>query len=181
MERIRKFERYCLRAALHIYRNEHNKFFISNSKIYDAANVSRIDLHILKLVRDFLANLRAIDNSFLHSYSHTPNYEIFANSVTEYIYPHSFTYFDSSNIIQNYENIPLTYHTSRHQAHKKSHIDQTTPPPPPPPPILKYSTTIPNGDFCDTYNRFSQKYWWVSSDPRKVDEIRITETRKDES
>ena len=162
MERIPKFERYCLHAALHIYRNEHNKFFISNSKIYDAANVPRIDLLILKLVRDYLANLRTIDNSFLHSYSHTPNYEIFANSITEYIYPHSFTYSDSSS---NYENISLIYHASRHQAHKKISYSSNNPP------ILKYLTTIPNKDFCDTY-RFRKKYWWVSSEPKKVDEIR---------
>ena len=172
MEKLRKFERFCLRASLHIYRNEENKYFISNSTIYNKANIPRIDIHILKLTRDYLANLRKIENPYLYAYSHPPEFELRCNSITEYIYPHTFTLFDASNIIQNDDNIPLIYHASRHQANKKISYDPLYNPP-----ILKYSTKIPTRDYSDAY-RFRKKYWWIPTDAKKADEIRKRAKRK---
>ena len=170
MEKLRKFERYCLRAALHIYRKDQNKHFISNQIIYNKANIPRIDNHIIKLSRDYYANLRNIKNSYLYSYSHTAEYEILPNTQTEYIYPHSFTFFDTNNIIQNDQNTPILYHIARHQANKKINYSL-------PNPTLKYSMTIPNRDHCDAY-KFLKKYWWIPVDKNKADEIRKRDKRK---
>lgn len=52
-ERIRKFERNCLRAALHIYRKIDSTHFINNKTLYNLADIPRIDNHILKLTRDY--------------------------------------------------------------------------------------------------------------------------------
>ena len=50
MEKIRIFERKCTRACLSIYRSEHSGYrkYVKNKKIYDLANIHRIDCHILK-------------------------------------------------------------------------------------------------------------------------------------
>ncbi|OXU17003.1 hypothetical protein TSAR_006388 [Trichomalopsis sarcophagae] len=58
MERIRKFERLCLRACLHIYRRSDTNKFISNKLIYDKANIPRIDSFFIKLNHDYFAKLK---------------------------------------------------------------------------------------------------------------------------
>ena len=57
MEKIHIFERKCIRACLSIYRSEHSGYrkYIKNKKIYDLANIHRIDCHILKLTRNHFA------------------------------------------------------------------------------------------------------------------------------
>ena len=54
MEKIRIFKRKCIRACLSIYRSEHSGYrkYVKNKKIYDLANIHRIDCHILKLTRN---------------------------------------------------------------------------------------------------------------------------------
>ncbi|OXU26695.1 hypothetical protein TSAR_016977 [Trichomalopsis sarcophagae] len=85
MEKIRKFERYCLRASLHIYRESENKHFISNKHIYDVANDPRIDNFIVKLTRDYYENLKKVNNHYLQSYSNTPEHSYIRHRNSEYI------------------------------------------------------------------------------------------------
>ncbi|OXU19415.1 hypothetical protein TSAR_016630 [Trichomalopsis sarcophagae] len=172
MEKIRKFERYCLRAALHVYRESENKFFISNKNIYDLANIPRIDNHIIKLTRDYYANLNKVNNSYLQSYSNTTENSFITNRFSEYVTPHLFTFFDNHGLIQNINNVPIIYHASRHQSNKIIYYSL-----PDSPPLLKYSQAIPTRDFCDTY-KYKTKYWWIAEDEKTKDEIRKRNRRK---
>ena len=54
MERLRIFERNCLRKCLGKTRSMETDFkhLISNQKIYNEANINRIDIFIIKLIRD---------------------------------------------------------------------------------------------------------------------------------
>ena len=68
MEKIRIFERKCIRAYLSIYRSEHSgyKKYEKNKKIYDLANIHRIDCHILKLTRNhFVQAAKIKENSLI--------------------------------------------------------------------------------------------------------------------
>ena len=68
MEKIRIFERKCIRACLSIYRSEHSGYrkYVKNKKIYDLANIHRIDCHILKLTRyHFAQTAKFKENSLI--------------------------------------------------------------------------------------------------------------------
>jgi hypothetical protein len=68
MEKIRVFERKCIRACLDTYRSEHSGFkkYVSNKKIYNLANIHRIDCHILNLTRNHFAQAAKImENSLI--------------------------------------------------------------------------------------------------------------------
>ncbi|OXU25214.1 hypothetical protein TSAR_003005 [Trichomalopsis sarcophagae] len=150
MEKIRKFERSCLRASLHVYRNSDTKKFINNKFIYDKANVPRIDSFIIKLARDYYAKLKGSNNK----------------ASSGYLQPESFMFFDSIGYITSQNNIPLIYHIPRHSANKSIDISIN-----PSQLNLKYSTKIPERNTKDKY-KLNEKYWWLSNDPRTRDEVR---------
>ena len=65
MERIRIFERSCLRACLGKYRSETSEYkrYISNAELYRIANIPRTDNFGLKLCRKYHAKLPKIENN----------------------------------------------------------------------------------------------------------------------
>ena len=65
MENHGRFERSCLRACLYIYRKPDDKHCISNTILYEKANIPRIDNFLIKLTRDYFAKLPHIDNKHL--------------------------------------------------------------------------------------------------------------------
>ncbi|KAK0071859.1 hypothetical protein PV325_012247, partial [Microctonus aethiopoides] len=64
MEKIRAFERKCLRACLSAYREPTYNYseMISNKKLYRMANINRFDCHSIKLCRDYYARIKANAN-----------------------------------------------------------------------------------------------------------------------
>jgi len=60
MKKIRMFERKCVRACVNMNRSAETEYtkYISNQKLYDKANIPRIDNFIINLIRDhfFLTN-----------------------------------------------------------------------------------------------------------------------------
>lgn len=58
IEKLRKFERNCLRACLNMYKSPHSNYerYYSNEDPYKVANINRIDNFILKLTRDHVTN-----------------------------------------------------------------------------------------------------------------------------
>ena len=90
MEKIRIFERKCIRACLSIYRSEYSgyKKYVKNKKIYDLVNIHHIDCHILKLTRNHFAQAAKIkENSLIFGYLF-PNDSYYKNTlITGYISP----------------------------------------------------------------------------------------------
>jgi hypothetical protein len=69
MEQFRVFERRCLRACTNIYRSESSNFqkYINNKILYDKANISRIDIFMINLIREyFLRSSWILDNSLIY-------------------------------------------------------------------------------------------------------------------
>lgn len=56
MEKLRVFERKCLRACTSLYRSPNSQFtkYVSNRKLYNTAKVSRIDNFIIHLIRNHI-------------------------------------------------------------------------------------------------------------------------------
>lgn len=120
MEKIRLFERKCLRACLSTYRNANYNYgkMISNKTLYNMANINRFDCHTIKLSRDFYAKfpnnpnaevrqLAKIDTNWLNDFD------------TGYFPPQTFMLADKLGIIQDASNIPIIYHLRRNKAAKK--------------------------------------------------------------
>lgn len=172
MEKLRRFERQCLRAALHMYRKNEQKHFCSNGALYDRAGIPRIDNFIVRLCRDYFANLRDIPNRTVQKFSSYDEPECRARASTNYLAPQSFMYFDAIKMIQNDENVPIIYHFPRHRSNKRICFNQ-----PGDPPAFKYSMAIPNVDHQDAY-KFRKKYWWLALDERLRDEFRKRRKKK---
>lgn len=71
MEKIRRFERNCLRQCLNMYRTPESEFkqFYSATKLYRAANIPRIDAHMIKICRDYYAGTKDHMNPIVQSFS----------------------------------------------------------------------------------------------------------------
>ncbi|CAL7937382.1 unnamed protein product [Xylocopa violacea] len=93
MEKLRIFERKCLRACLNKYRSPESNYkkMISNYKLYEEAKLIRIDLFVLKLIRNHWSNINNITSNSLIYSSTYPNRLYFAKTMeTGYTPPESF-------------------------------------------------------------------------------------------
>ena len=100
MEKIRIFERKCIRTCLSTYRSEHSGF--KNKRIYDLANIHHIACHISKLIRNHFAQAAKIKENSLIFGCLFPNDSYYKNTLTTgYIPPPSeaFLYLDERNYL----------------------------------------------------------------------------------
>lgn len=175
MERLRKFERRCLRAALHIYRHtDEPTHMVGNKTLYQTANIPRIDNFIIQLTRDYLNKLPNSTNTIIKKLAEPPNIDRTHQATSGYIPPQAFTHFDKKGIIQNSTNTPIIYHIRRNQANKSlptsyEEIDERN---------TVYSKAIPDRDEND-FARICGKYWWITNDDKHIDEIRRRKRHKE--
>ena len=75
MEKIRLFERKCLRACIIMYKTSESNFTktISSYRLCKEARVTRIDLFLLKIIRNHWANIPNIHSNSLILHSIYPN------------------------------------------------------------------------------------------------------------
>ncbi|CAD6220028.1 GSCOCG00012947001-RA-CDS, partial [Cotesia congregata] len=163
MEKLRAFERKCLRACIGQYRTPESNFkkFVSNNKIYEQADIPRIDNFIIKLNRDYFSNLSNIDNSDLNKINNMDQIKGEKYNSSSYIFPHMFIHYDRKDLIQNHNNIPIIYHCKRTQCNKK--IDYTADSFNNNRFDFTYSTSIPQRDQLDA-TRLNDKYWWLTEE-----------------
>lgn len=169
MERLRVFERRCLRACLGTYKSADFNFqkYISNQTIYDKAMVNRIDNFIIKLTSNYYATL---SNSELklplkpQAFSE-PSYIDRVND-KGYLPPESFIRWDSLGLIQNKFMIPIFYHAPRRRSQRKLNYDTITLDNNSIPnyTYLKFNMSIPKRDPVDNHPNDTDKYWWLSKD-----------------
>ncbi|CAK9799903.1 RNA-directed DNA polymerase from mobile element jockey [Anthophora quadrimaculata] len=162
MEKLRIFERKCLRACIGKYRTPESNYtkLISNHKLYEHANTIRIDLHILKHIRNHWASIRNVkNNSLINSsiYPHTQYHE--KTRHTGYIPPEAFIHLDTEGYIQDKDNIPLIYHITRKADNKtilyNTDINQNSI-------NSRQNLKLSNIDKKDRHRRNTKKYWWLS-------------------
>nr|XP_033336421.1 uncharacterized protein LOC117226293 [Megalopta genalis] len=161
MEKLRIFERRCLRACLNKYRTPESNFTkkIKNHKLYEDAKLIRIDLFILKLIRNHWANTRNINSNSLIFASTYPNPMYFTETMkTGYIPPESFIYLDSEGYIQNSNNVPIIYHAYRRtfdkhiKYNKNIKMDD---------PNIRFNYKLSTIDLRDEHRQNTNTYWWL--------------------
>lgn len=161
MEKLRIFERKCLRACLNRYRTPESNYTkkVSNQKLYEEAKIIRIDLFIIKLIRDHWAKTCKIKTNSLIFGSTFPNpnyHEIAAQK--GYTPPESFIYFDSKGLIQNKDKIPIIYHYNRRTDNTKilynTNIDLDHK-------DMKFKYKLTKYDIKDNNSKNTKKYWWL--------------------
>ncbi|OXU29718.1 hypothetical protein TSAR_011126 [Trichomalopsis sarcophagae] len=179
MEKLRSFERTCLRTCLKMHRTAESNYkkFVSNKVIYDKANIPRIDNFIIQLTRDHFAKAKKITENELISGNSTINENYLTSCKTSgYLPAQAFTGLDNQGLIQNEDNLPIIYHVSRHQADKKicysPHILIKNPE------KIKYSKAIPQRDYKDTKRLNTDKYWWLSNNSTHLEELRQRTKKK---
>lgn len=164
MEKIRIFERDCLRSCLGKYRDPETGYerHLSNVKLYNLANIPRIDVFVIGLVRDHIA--KAIDNStnpLIPSIFEKGELTISKLIKMGYLSPETFTILDKHKFIQNENNVPILYHIYRHARDriiKFNSIDLLNNPNI----ALRYSTSLPDIDTKKSYRTKSTKYKWLT-------------------
>lgn len=162
MERIRLFERRCLRVCMSMFvesKDGYKKYY-SNKKIYNKAGIPRIDNFIIKLIRDHFANAsRNKSNSLIFS-AFYPNPLYHAKTLSSgFIPPEVFLYMDTHGYIQDETNIPTIYHVPRHK-NKKSILYIPTKNCLSGELKIKYSTAMSDKDQKDAPRQNTKKYWW---------------------
>ena len=159
MELIRSFERKCLRACLGKYRSPESEFqkYISNIKLYNLANLNRIDCFIIKLIRNHYSHITDISENSLISWAVYPNDGYFNNTLTSgFIPPEAFIYLDANGYIQNENKIPIIYHIFRRKNDKRisftaQHPESDN--------LSRFSRAISDRDSREITN--NKKYWWL--------------------
>ena len=161
-ERLRCFERKCLRACLGLYRSQSSDWqhYVSNQTLYNKAEIPRIDNLLLKITREYFAKLPNIDNELLKAIAIKDDEAASREFASGYLTPQAFLSCDALGLIQNECNIPWIYHWRRNKADKRialtlndSIYDANK---------FKYSSKIPDKDLCDFHRLNYQKFWWLN-------------------
>ena len=164
MERIRIFERKCLRACLGKYRTAESDYqkYISNEEIYNLANVNKIDTQILKITRNHFANTRTVKDNSLIFGIYYPNDQYYANVVkTNFIPPEAFMYLDKNGYIQDIHGAPIIYHYNRHATNKNISYDKNLDTKIPNE-AWRFTTCITNKEHKDKHRSNIKKYFWLA-------------------
>ena len=120
MEKIRLFERKCLRTSLNFFRNDDHKKFSKNTLVYQKAKTIRIDIFILKLIRNHIKNaIYNKSNPLIHEPFQQPDCLYRSRLENGFISPELFKFLDEKGYIFNKNGIPIIYHISRDSRNKK--------------------------------------------------------------
>ncbi|XP_017892292.1 uncharacterized protein LOC108632312 [Ceratina calcarata] len=172
MEKLRTFERKCLRACLSLYRSQQSNWlhYISNMTLYEQANITRIDIFIINLARQYFSKLPQNKNELIRSLAIISTAAAEEQMNNGYINPEAFIYCDKQGIIQNSLNIPILYHWRRNRANKRIAFKATDF-------ILNpdkfaFSMRIPPTDFLNFARLNTAKYWWLSSEDDIIRELK---------
>ena len=157
MEKIRVFERKCLRACTRLYRapSSNYKKYISNQILYNEAKIIRIDNFIISLIRNNI--LRATsntENNLILAPYYTNDLYIMETLKTGFVPPEAFLFLDKMGLIQNPNNIPIFYHNYRRANVKKVNFNDNNI-------NWRFDASISNSEI--NLRRFSnaRKYWWL--------------------
>lgn len=168
MEEIRRLERRFLRSCIGFMRarDPDTKKFKSNKILYEVANISRIDNHIINLTRGYCASASMNADNEIISRGMTIMEDLYSEiATTKYIPPEAFVYLDHKGLIQDSNNIPIIYHIRRKTCNRSITYPTN---------ILygdsrvswRYDTSTSIKDRQDDYKKDQKRYWWLS--PKSV-------------
>ncbi|CAG5087800.1 Protein of unknown function [Cotesia congregata] len=166
MEKVRRFERACLRTALSMHRRPETDYQhrICNKEIFDAPNIPRIDNHQLKLTRDYFSKTKDINNNIIKNLRVTTG-DTHIKAQKGLLQPQDFTVLDKLGFIQDGYNIPILYHKSRHKGDKSINLTTFKDSP------SKYSIALPKRDQIDLHRLDAEKYWWTCKETNEYKDL----------
>ena len=127
MEKIRVFERACLRACLRLYRtpeSEYKKYY-SNEVLYNKVNLIRVDNFLVKLIRGHTAReMNSINNLISGAYYRNPMYHESVRH-TGFFPPEAFVYLDQNGLIQDKDAVPVIFHIARNVIDGRLNYDRS--------------------------------------------------------
>lgn len=163
VEKLRAFERSCLRVCLGMFRDPETDYItlFSNSKIYNKAKIPRIDSFILKLTRNHIANAIKNKTNPQISAPFEQNTDEIKKMIAQGRLPvEAFPLLDREGFIQDDNNLPILYHVSRHVGNgvvkfNKYDLenDSTI--------KLVYSKSLPPRDIADKSRLNIRRYPWL--------------------
>ncbi|KAI8119587.1 RNA-directed DNA polymerase from mobile element jockey [Lucilia cuprina] len=159
MEKMRVFERKCLRHCTSLYRTANNNYkkYVPNKILYNKAKVSRIDNFIIHLIRDHIVScLNCHDNNLIMAPYHTNDEYISKSLLNGYVPPEAFLFLDKNGYIQNEIGIPIIYHIYRRANIKAITCRQLTNE------NIRFDTSIFTDDKHIKPNLNTRKYWWLT-------------------
>lgn len=159
MEKIRVFERKCLRACMSLFRSPQSNYlkYVSNKKLYNASNVIRIDNFIINLIRNNIWRCTLCTENNLIMAPYYINEEYISETIQKgYVPPEAFLYLDKMKLIQNENGIPLFYHNYRRANIKAIDCTSATNA------DLRYDTSVNDREFCITQKYYPKRFWWLS-------------------
>lgn len=161
MERIRVFERRCLRACTSLYRssNSNYKKYISNKTLYNISKISRIDNFIIHIIRNhIMRSTECMENNLILAPYYTNEEYICKSLQTGYVPPEAFLYLDRKGFMQNENGIPIFYHIYRRANNKAIICKELTPE------NRRFDTNIYLKDNNILKNMGRIKYWWLTEE-----------------
>lgn len=161
MEKLRIFERTCLRICLNKrYRIVNNVIkYYRNKEIYDEATVHRIDVQILRQTRKhILRSSQNRSNSLIFGPFYPMN-EYYKKCISiGNVPPEAFTFLDREGYLFSEDFIPIVYHIPRKISDKTFHFNKESLPLAP----MKYCTQSSNRDQVVLKREQDTKpYWWL--------------------
>ena len=163
MEKLRLFERKCLRACLNMNRTAESNYtkYVTNNALYSKAEIQRIDNFMIYLTREHFLQVGKIKQNSLVFSALYPNPLYYDYTLTTgNIPPEGFIFLDQMGYILDQNNIPIIYHYPRHNNNKKikylpfSNIQDSNI-------SWKYETSIPNIPK-NKKNKSKDRYWWLT-------------------
>lgn len=158
MEKLRVFERKCLRACLSKYRKAENKdHYISNKTLYNYIKFDRIDIFILEQIRKHIVRSTTNNENSMIYAPYLTEMEQFKEEIENKFPPlESFIYLDQNSYTQNHNTaIPLLYHINRRKNNKSINPNVFNDPT-----QIRFNTNISNKSVLKHVNNI-EKYWWL--------------------
>lgn len=156
MEKIRIFERKCLRSCTSLYRTTESNYekYFRNNTLYQKANIVRIDNFIINIIRNHILRCIDCDNNNLIKapYLTSDSYLLYTMS-KGYVPPEVFIALDKKKYIQNERGIPVFYHLNRRATDKAIHLESLNPN------NCGFDTSISDKDY--KLSKKSNKFWWL--------------------
>lgn len=160
MEKVRVFERKCLRSCTSIHRSSRSNFlhYTSNKKLYNAAKISRIDNFIIHLIRDhILRTFDCYENNLIQAPYYSSEDYIKETLLNGFVPPEAFLYLDRNRYIQNNVGVPVLYHIYRRANDKRITTNDITTD------NIRFDTNFYMEDNNIIPNLNFQKYWWLNN------------------
>lgn len=168
MEMLRKYERKCLRSCMYKFFSRDSGYtkYITNKALYHFANISRIDIFIIKLIRRHCRRSGNMEgNNLICGPFLTISEGYYERSkLSGFVPPEHFIFLDRDGLIQDINTgIPLLYHAFRPRGLKticyKSCMSNND--------ILwRFDTSIPKVDIPDV-QKLIKDYWWLNLESQK--------------